>query len=270
MSWGTSAVPSRRGTDAARCRPESRHGRCGRCPARSSPRRLRGRRTVRASAGSRRVRRRGHALPPRPVLTGCACMSMSSWSVKRRPGAVNSGRTSGVADTSTALPFSLPAHSLKSFSSSMTAWTASTVIVPLVPGVHARGNAISGNGCGAITWATSLSFAHPRPKGPHASCAHVADAPLVETLHGPRRCRADVGRVREPGSMHVGQVPQRLHDLGPLEALVLDPVQGVEIDALRAARRGLGPCRGSQRGEDDRAGENGRQRACFQGKSSRC
>ena len=38
------------------------------------------------------------------------------------------------------------------------------MIVPFVPGVHARGNAINGNGCGAVTWATSLSFTHPRPK----------------------------------------------------------------------------------------------------------
>jgi hypothetical protein len=99
---------------------------------------------------------------------------MSSWSLKRRPGGVNSGFTCGICETSTTFPLTRPAKVRKSSSRETAISIASAVTGPSVPGVQARGNAISGNGCGETTLAVNFSFAHPRPNGPHGSCRTLA------------------------------------------------------------------------------------------------
>ena len=61
----------------------------------------------------------------------------------------------------------------------MTHETASPVTVPLVPGVQARGNAISGNGCGATTLAVNLLVGPAAAERSPGLLAHIGDAPLV-------------------------------------------------------------------------------------------
>ena len=70
---------------------------------------------------------------------------------------------------STTLPESFPVQVAKSASARMAVTTASAVTGPSVPGVHARGAAIIGNGRGSSTLAVSFSFSQPRPNIPHVS-----------------------------------------------------------------------------------------------------
>src|SRR3989338_8787912 len=126
-----------------------------------------------AALGSRGPFPVPNTVPPSPPngRGGGCCMarSASSWSVRRCAGAFQSGCTSGTRWASTNFPRSLPRYLVKSGSLSTTAMTTSAVTGPLVPGVHAPGYPISGNGRGETTWALKRSLLQPRPNGPHDS-----------------------------------------------------------------------------------------------------
>ena len=72
--------------------------------------------------------------------------------------------------------------------------------------------------------------------------ARVRQAPLAHPRDRPRRGSADVGRVRQPRAVHLGEIPERVHDLRPLEPFGLDLVDGIEVDSLdRDVTRLQGP-----------------------------
>ena len=62
--------------------------------------------------------------------------------------------------------------------------------------------------------------------------ARVRQAPLAHPRGRPRRGSADVGRVRQPRAVDLGEIPERVHDLRALEPFVLDLVDGIEVHAL--------------------------------------
>ena len=103
---------------------------------------------------------------------------------------------------------------------------------PSVPGVHAFGKPMIGQGVGVSTCALKRSFTHPRPNVPQFSMRGF-DAPhSPQLLHRPVRRLLDVRRARQPRPVHVGQVAGDLHHLRALESLFLDLVDGVVVDGF--------------------------------------
>ncbi len=61
---------------------------------------------------------------------------------------------------------------------------------------------------------------------------HVRESPFGERSLGPLRGRANVRRVGQARAVHIGQPEEQRHDLGTLEAFVLDGEDGIQVDLV--------------------------------------
>ena len=215
--------------------------RCGRSPARARrPRPLFAKNAVSLSrkfglGGGPPAR----APRPRPGFTCCAWMSIE---LLIRVAAAERGhqpfarRRSGCS--ARPCPTACRSTAAKSASRSMAVTTTSAFTGPSVPGVHARGAAISGNGCGAITSAASPLVSPAAAERPPRFLADVRHAPVAQPPFGPRRRGTNARGVGEARAVDVGEVPERVHHLRALQALFFDPGHRVELGRIGPWRLG--------------------------------
>ena len=120
-------------------------------------------------------------------------------------------------------PPSLPVHAAMSCVGADGGATTSAVTGPSVPGVHARGAAISGNGCGATHVGRELlvrpAAAEAAPRSPGGRWRRPSRAGALRPTSAAARI---AGRVGQPRAVDLGQIPRGVHHLRPLQPFVLD------------------------------------------------